>query len=97
MQAIQTALAILAAIRQLLPAVVQLVQDIEAAMPQAGQGSKKLEMARTVLQTAVGDMQGVGVAFDALWPALSAVIGAQVAIMKATAPTAPAVTTAPSV
>jgi hypothetical protein len=83
MQAIQTALAILAAIRQLLPAIVSLVQDIEAALPQPGQGQAKLAMARTILSTAVGDMQNIGVAFDALWPALSAVIATEVAISKA--------------
>lgn len=96
LQVIQTTLAILSTVRQLMPAIVALVQDIEAALPQPGQGQQKLAMARAILQTSITDMQGVGVAFDTLWPALSAVIAGEVAIAKATAPAAPAVPAAPA-
>lgn len=81
---LQNAIAILSAIRTLLPLVVQLVDALEAAMPQPGQGSKKLDAARSILQTAVADMQGIGATFDAIWPALSAIIATRVAIAKAT-------------
>lgn len=81
---LQNAIAILSAIRTLLPLVVQLVDALEAAMPQSGQGAKKLDAARAILATAVADMQGVGATFDIIWPALSAIIGARVAIAKST-------------
>jgi hypothetical protein len=91
---IQTVLNTLSAIRTLIPLVVQLVDTLEAAMPQGGQGAKKLEAARAILQTAVADMDGIGATFDAIWPALSAIISARVAIAKATSTAAPAVSVA---
>lgn len=90
MELIQNALLIISTIRQLMPAIVALVQQIDAALPQPGQGQQKLAMARSILETAVANMQGVEVTFDTLWPALSAVIASVVAISKATTPAAPA-------
>lgn len=67
-------LLIISIINQLFPLIIQTVQAVESAFPQSGQGAAKLEIVRNVLQSAFGTLQLAETNFEAVWPAINAVI-----------------------
>lgn len=77
-------LAILSLITTLLPMVVQMVDAVEKALPEKGQGAQKLEMVRSMLEAAVAASGNLGLAFAQVWPAVQGVVGAVVAARNAT-------------
>ena len=65
----------------LLPLLVQAITAIEAAFPQSGQGSVKLELVKQTLLGAAEVSEDMDAGkFDALWPALKKTVGALVAL-----------------
>lgn len=76
----QQFLLIMQALNAMMPTVIATVKAIEDALPVSGQGQAKLEMVRSVLSAAYAQVQSVQVAFDQVWPVLSAFIGALVTV-----------------
>lgn len=68
----------------LLPAVIELIDAIEKAFPQGGQGAQKLELVRSALQSSYSISQSVSASFEQLWPALQTVIAGVVSLKNAT-------------
>lgn len=67
---LETARSVLA----LLPATIDAVKAIEAAIPESGKGKEKLELVRVTLQSAY-TIGGVTLdSFAAVWPALSGMV-----------------------
>lgn len=75
---------ILKLIVSLLPMLIDAVKAIEVAMPQGGQGEAKLAAVRTVLEGAYKTGTDASVAFEQVWPALSATVGAVVTLCNQT-------------
>lgn len=71
-------LAIAKVILSLLPAIIEAVKAIEAALPQTGSGAQKLELVRGVLQTAYSTGTDMTTKFDDIWPALSGAVSSVV-------------------
>lgn len=63
----------------MLPLIIQVVSAIEAAMPESGQGAKKLEMVKASLQHAYETANDLAVPFDTVWTMLSGVVASVVA------------------
>lgn len=76
-------LAIIQIVVQLLPLITQVVQSIEQAMPQGGQGAQKLEMVRATLQAAYTAAGDVTIAFEKVWPAIATTVSGLVAMYNA--------------
>jgi hypothetical protein len=76
------ALAILKAVFQLTPLIIEGVQALESAMPQNGQGAVKLDLLKGWLQTAVSAEQTLEVPFNMIWPMVTPLIAAVVAASK---------------
>lgn len=74
--------AILRAVVGLLPAVIDAIKAIEAAIPAAGQGAAKLEAVRTLVQSVYGAADKAAPTFDALWPHLQTAAGTFVALFN---------------
>lgn len=68
----------------LLPAIIEAIKAIEAAIPGTGNGKAKLEAVRQILEAASALAGEATNQFAALWPALSAAIGAMVALFNST-------------
>lgn len=66
----------------LLPTIIQAIQTLEAALPESGNGSKKLEALKAVVQSAYNVANDTSLAFDAIWPAISTVVSGLVAMFK---------------
>lgn len=66
----------------LLPTLVAAVQALETALPESGQGVKKLEALKGLLSAAYGAATDTTAAFETIWPALSGAAGAIVALLK---------------
>ncbi len=67
----------------LLPAVIEAIKAIEAAIPESGAGAQKLEIIKATLQKAHevgGDTVG---AFEQYWPVLSTMVGSVVTVFNA--------------
>jgi hypothetical protein len=69
---------------QLLPMMTEMIKTIEGAVPSNGQGAQKLEMVRSMLESAYGQAQGMSVQFSAIWPVLSSMIAGIVALYNST-------------
>lgn len=67
---IETARSVLA----LLPATIEAVKAIEAAIPESGKGKEKLELVRVTLQSAYTVGGATLDSFAAVWPALSGMV-----------------------
>lgn len=67
----------------LLPIVVEAVKTVEQALPVSGQGQQKLAMVRQMIESAYQAAGDVEVAFEQIWPAVSAAISAAVAMFNA--------------
>lgn len=72
--------AILRAIVSLLPAVLDAIKAIEAAIPTSGQGAAKLEAMHTLVQSVYSTADKAAPTFDVLWPHLQAVANTFVAL-----------------
>jgi hypothetical protein len=58
----------------LFPMIIDAVNILESAFPQAGQGAAKLEVVKTTLKSAFDvATDGVGV-FDKIWPSIQSII-----------------------
>jgi hypothetical protein len=78
----QTLIAIWTLVHSLMPMLISIVDQIEAAFPQSGQGSVKLEMVKGMMSTAFAAETQAKVTFDAVWPTLSAMVAGIVALKK---------------
>lgn len=63
----------------LLPLILQVVEAVEAAFPEGGQGAAKLAMVRKIIEVAYKATSDMTVAFDAVWPVFEQTIAAVVA------------------
>lgn len=62
---------------QLLPLIIELIKAIENAIPASGKGKEKLEFSKSVLDSAIPDIESI-------WAALEKIITATVAVMNKT-------------
>lgn len=83
MNNLQAVIQIIQAVASLLPVILQAVSAVEAALPQKGVGTQKLEMVKGWIQQAISAQQTATVAFDALWPAIQSTITTIVAVKNA--------------
>lgn len=67
-------LAILRAIVELLPLVIQIIKQVEAEIPGQGKGEAKLAAVRAILEGAYAIASDIGVTLSDLWPALEKTI-----------------------
>lgn len=77
-------LAVIRAVLALLPVIIEAVRAIEVAFPQGGAGQQKLAAVRAIVESSYGPAAATSLAFEALWPALSATVGAVVALANTT-------------
>lgn len=80
---LQTFLAIIQLVRTLMPEIIAIIQIVEAALPQNGQGAAKLEIVRSTLASAYGSINQASITFDQLWPTLQVAITGLVAAYNA--------------
>jgi phage-related protein len=76
-------LEILRALAALLPIVMQLVRQLEEALPTSGAGAAKLAQIKAILQQVFATLSGVTVTFDQVWPTVQALIGGLVGAFNA--------------
>lgn len=69
-------------IAQLLPIIIEIIKSVEAAIPGVGKGEQKLAAVRAILESA-SDLVG-GEAIKELWPRISTIISALVAVFNKT-------------
>lgn len=74
----------LRALAALLPLILQLVRQLEEAIPDTGRGAEKLAQIRDILQRVFGTLTGLTVTFEQLWPTVQALITGLVAAFNAT-------------
>jgi hypothetical protein len=79
-------LLILQLVNQLFPLLIQTVRAVEAAFPQSGQGAAKLDLVRSTLESSYATVTASTVAFESLWPTLSAVVAGLVKLQKTVPP-----------
>lgn len=77
------AIEIFKALSALLPIALQLIRQIEEAVPESGRGAEKLAAVREVLSRVFASVSGVTVTFEQLWPTLQALINSAVAAFNA--------------
>ncbi len=77
------AIAIIRLVVTLLPTLIDAVKAVEAAFPVGGQGARKLDAVRAILQSAYETAADVTLKFDTLWPALAATVSAVVGLANA--------------
>ena len=78
------AIAIIKLVLTLLPAVIEAVRAIEAALPQGGQGAQKLALIRETLAAGWSVGSDAVTSFDTAWPALEKTVGAVVGLFNRT-------------
>jgi hypothetical protein len=81
-------LAVLQVIGTLFPIVVKLVETIQHALPDSGQGAIKLEMLKGLLEKAYAQEQTMAVSFEHVWPYLEPVVAGVVKVVKGRTPPA---------
>ena len=69
---------------QLLPIAIEVIKQIEAAIPGQGQGEQKLVAAREILSSLYTTSGGLVEVFETAWPALQKIIGAVVGLFNRT-------------
>jgi capsid protein len=67
-------IAIIKIVAQLLPAIIEAIGAIEAAIPQSGQGAQKLAMVREIVEAAFESVQDASVTFAEVWPAIQRLV-----------------------
>jgi hypothetical protein len=80
----QTIVAVLTLVSQLFPLLIQIVQQVEQAFPQGGNGANKLEMVRSGLESAFKNYTEAKVTFDQTWPTLKVFIDGAVKLYNST-------------
>ncbi len=75
-------LSVVKMILTMLPAIIEAIKAIEAALPAGGQGAAKLDAIRGVLQSAYGVASDATERFEAVWPAISGTVSALVALFN---------------
>lgn len=66
----------------LLPTIISAIQTLESALPESGQGVKKLEALKATVQSAYTVANDTSLAFESIWPAISTTVSALVAMFK---------------
>lgn len=66
----------------LVPTLLQIITLLDEAMPESGQGAKKIAALKTVVQSAYSVSTDTSVAFEKLWPAIETVVAGLVALFK---------------
>ena len=74
--------AILQIVNQLFPLLKQMIDVVESAFPQGGNGAAKLEMVKQNLQNAYATISGASIAFEQVWSVLKPQIDSIVALTK---------------
>ena len=77
-------IAIIKIVAQLLPAIIEAIKAIEAAIPQSGQGAQKLALVRELIEAAFEAVQDAGVTFAEVWPAVQRLIAKIVGVFNST-------------
>lgn len=80
----QTFIAIITLVTQLIPLVLQIIASVEAAFPQGGQGKAKLDMVKGTLEQAFNSITDAKVTFEQVWPTLNSLVTSIVALKNAT-------------
>lgn len=73
---------ILKTLASLLPILLQIVTSLETALPETGNGSKKLSALKTIVQSAYSVSTDTSVAFEKIWPAIEVAVSGLVAMFK---------------
>jgi hypothetical protein len=68
----------------LLPLIIDTIKAVEAAIPESGKGSEKLQLIRAVLENAWATANNVTATFEAIWPMLNGTITAIVTTFNKT-------------
>lgn len=68
---------------QLVPALIEGIKAIEEALPGKGLGAQKLEAILAIVQGVFESLQGIGLVFDEVKPALVKAVSALVAMFNA--------------
>lgn len=76
-------LAIIKTLLSLLPLIIQVVQAIEAAIPESGAGKAKLELVKATIQSGYTAASDTVASFEAIWPAISSTVSAVVSTFNA--------------
>lgn len=75
---------ILKLVLTILPLILDAVKAIEAALPEGGKGSAKLQMIKDVLQASYSTASDISMSFDQLWPTLEKTVTAVVTLYNST-------------
>lgn len=75
-------LSILSLVAKLVPALIEAINAIEAALPRSGMGAAKLEAVLAIVRGVFETIKDVGVSFDDVRPALERAIGALVGLFN---------------
>lgn len=67
---------ILKLIISLFPLLIKAIQAVEEAIPVGGKGADKLELLKSLVQTAYETSNKVSASFEQIWPALSGTVKA---------------------
>jgi len=70
----QSIIAVVTTVAQLLPALIQFVTSLEAAIPQGGQGAVKLEILKSLLVNAYAVEKNLAASFEQIWPVVSGIV-----------------------
>jgi len=76
----QTFIIIIKIVLSLLPSIIEAVKTIEAAFPATGQGEAKLQIIRSILETAYEKGADATVTFERIWPAIQSAVAAVVSM-----------------
>ncbi len=69
-------------VAELFPVLLQLIDHLESAFPDKGQGVKKLEVLKTTVQGASSFLTGSVLTFEQAWPTIEKVVATVVAAKK---------------
>lgn len=75
-------LIIIRTVVSLLPAIIEIVKQLDEAIPDSGQGSNKLELLRVILEAGAETASNAKEAFELAWPAIQKVVAAVVSLRK---------------
>ena len=65
---------IMSIVAQMFGIIATTIKAVEAALPEPGQGGKKLEIVRAALESAFDKVENAGVTFNDVWPTINTVI-----------------------
>lgn len=73
---------ILKTLASLLPLLLQIINSLETALPETGNGPKKLSALKTIVQSAYSVATDTGVAFEKIWPVIEVAVSGLVTMFK---------------